>query len=177
MTEREDDKKENWGPGPWQEEPDRVEWRSQGFVCLALRGPMGAWCGYVGLPPGHPLHGKSGWGTGGENDDDRVSELNAHGGITYAAECAGHICHVPAPGEPDHVWWLGFDCSHAGDYSPGLNARLSRSGIRPWKPYVEPPLTVDSWLDRDERYRRLDYVKDECEQLATQLAAVVAPTS
>lgn len=40
--------------GPWTAEPDREEWRhSSGLACLARRGPMGAWCGYVAVPPGH----------------------------------------------------------------------------------------------------------------------------
>jgi hypothetical protein len=52
--------REQWGEGPWQSEPDLVEWRdaATGYPCLIVRGSMGALCGYVGLPPGHPLHGK-----------------------------------------------------------------------------------------------------------------------
>lgn len=49
--------KSDWGDGPWQGEPDRVEWRLLGFKCLILRGPMGTLCGYVGVPPGHPCYG------------------------------------------------------------------------------------------------------------------------
>src|SRR5690606_29850193 len=103
-----------WPPGPWDNEPeDTVECRVAGFPCLLVRGPSGAWCGYVGVPPGHSLHGKS-------YGDDAVDALNVHGGITYGGACqvGGHICHVPAPGEPDDVWWLGFDCNHSGDVSP-----------------------------------------------------------
>jgi len=39
--------KSTWGPGPWQEEPDKVQWQDPqtGSVCLAVRGPMGGWCG------------------------------------------------------------------------------------------------------------------------------------
>ena len=51
--------KSTWTRGPWDSEPDRVEWRdpASGYACLALRGPVGAWCGYVGVPEGHPAHG------------------------------------------------------------------------------------------------------------------------
>src|SRR4051812_13771303 len=52
--------KTGWGDGPWQSEPDKRQWHDEatGLACLIVRGPMGALCGYVGLPPGHPWHGK-----------------------------------------------------------------------------------------------------------------------
>jgi hypothetical protein len=51
--------KSTWDAGAWMDEPDKVEWRDEatGLPCLAVRGPMGAWCGYVGVPPDHPDHG------------------------------------------------------------------------------------------------------------------------
>lgn len=101
--------KAGWGDGPWHAEPDRVEWEHAGLPCLAVRGPAGAWCGYAAVPPAHPLHGKS------TEDID----VEVHGGLTYANRCQGHICHVPKPGEPDDVYWFGFDCAHSGD-SPHL---------------------------------------------------------
>lgn len=123
-----------WGDGPWKDEPDRIEWRRPGSALprLMLRGPMGSWCGYVGVPEGHPLHGRKAWGTGATDEQHHaaVDDLEVHGGITYAEACAGNICHVPAPGEPDHVWWFGFDCAHAGDVSPGLHRR---SGLSPFR--------------------------------------------
>ncbi len=47
--------KSEWGPGPWQDEPDKAQWLDAGsrLPCLIVRGPVGALCGYVGLPPGH----------------------------------------------------------------------------------------------------------------------------
>lgn len=137
--------KSAWGPGPWASEPDRVEWRQpySALPRLVLRGPHGSWCGYVGLPPGHPQHGKS-------YDDDVVGNLEVHGGVTYGAECAGHICHVPREGESEHVWWIGFDCAHAGDVSPGLNYRTGGSFF-------------------GERYRDLAYIIEQTEGLARQL--------
>lgn len=49
--------KSKWGKGPWQKEPDRMEWEHKGLPCLIVRGPVGAWCGYVAVPPSHPWHG------------------------------------------------------------------------------------------------------------------------
>src|SRR5438105_1894678 len=105
--------KSKWPDGPWKSEPDRVDFEHAGFPCLMLRGQShGAWCGYVAVPPGHPLHGK-------DYNDEALGETDVHGGLTYASACSGHICHVPEAGEPADVWWFGFDCIHAGDLAPG----------------------------------------------------------
>jgi hypothetical protein len=131
-------------PGPWWDEPDKVQWidPATGLDCLAVRGPFGAWCGYVGVPPGHPLHGA----------DYLDVDVDVHGGLTFAGSCRDDapeesgICHVPFEGRPAHVWWLGFDCSHCDDYAPGL--------------LVFP----------GETYRDLGYVRDQVATLAGQLA-------
>lgn len=62
--------------------------------------------------------------------------------------CAGNICHVAEPGEPEHVFWLGFDCAHGGDLVPKL---------------------AEHGLHCGEVYRRIGYVKAETEWLAEQL--------
>lgn len=37
--------KSAWGPGPWQDEPDRVEWEHAGLPCLMVRSrDLGQWC-------------------------------------------------------------------------------------------------------------------------------------
>src|SRR5438067_12443361 len=113
--------KRKWGPGPWQDEPDRVDFEHAGLPCLILRGPVGAWCGYAAVPPGHPLHGK-GYSELYDYETESGIDIRVHGGLTYAGACSGDICHVPRLGEPDDVWWFGFDCSHAGDLAPESEA-------------------------------------------------------
>lgn len=137
--------KASWGAGPWQDEPDHVEWRDKdtGLPCMLHRNHGGALCGYVAVNPGHAMHGK---------DYDHVG-VDVHGGLTYASKCNGPLCHVAAPGEPDDVWWLGFDCAHYRDYVPGYASRF---------PHDE---------DR-EVYRDVAYVQAECASLAKQLAAM-----
>lgn len=130
-----------WGPGPWVEEPDREDFRYAGLACFVHRGPSGHWCGYVGVPPAHPLYGKNG--------DD--IDVEVHGGLTYSSRCAGHICHVPRNGEPDTVWWFGFDCAHLGDMSPADN-RYDRHSPH-------------------ETYKTVSYAKTETRRLAKQLKA------
>lgn len=146
--------KSEWGDGPWNEEPDREDFEHAGFACLALRSHHGNWCGYVGVPPGHPAYGE-------KYDDVNV---DVHGGLSYGRKCDPPICHVPKPGESDDVWWLGFDCSHAWDLSPGVNATLRIHGIR------EEPR---DW----EVYRNLEFVKGEIRSLAEQLAEMAQSPS
>lgn len=124
---------------PWENEPDHVNFRSHNFPCILHRNHMGAWCGYVGVPSNHPWYRKG------------YDEVNAevHGGLTYANECQGDICHVPDPGESDEVWWLGFDCAHAMDICPAHTS---------WWPLIENRAT----------YKTMEYAKQETESLAEQ---------
>jgi hypothetical protein len=141
--------REQWGDGPWQAEPDLVEWRHRGLPCLIVRSDStGALCGYVGLPPGHPLHGAH----------YDAPNVQVHGGLTYSASCreGGHICHQPLEGESPHVWWLGFDCGHAFDVMPALGALMSQVAQR-------------RELFPEEQYRDLEYVRGQVESLAAQL--------
>jgi len=153
--------KAKWGPGPWQDEPDRVEWEYQGYPCLMVRNPvLGNWCGYAAVPPGHPWHGKS------ANDLD----VHAHGGVTFSSLCDGHICHVPKPGEPADVWWLGFDAGHAWDIVPGLESLFTRAGRS------EEDRELMSTLSEacNRRYRTVDYIRAQVEGLADQARMVAA---
>lgn len=146
--------REIWGtmPGPWQTEPDRVDFEHAGMVCILHRGPSGHWCGYVACPPGHPCHGK---------DYHEVVEgfkVDVHGDLTYANPCGGHICHTPKPGAPDDVWWLGFDCGHYMDKSPMDEWYAAKFG-RPHSP-------------GGQHYWMIDQVRAETMRLAEQLAAI-----
>lgn len=157
----------NAPPGPWDSEPDKIQWTdaATGLPCLAKRHPhLGSWCGYVGIAEGHPLFGKGysecvskGCAEQYCYEHTPESMLDVHGGITYADRCqdgpeAIAICHVPEPGQADHVWWFGFDCAHAGDLSPGYAFTFG--------------LAVVSGGDV---YRDLAYVRRQCAHLAQQL--------
>ena len=141
-----------WGKGPWNDEPqDKIQWldEASNLPCIAKRGPLGAWCGYVGVPAGHSFY---------RMDYNDVDIDQPHGGLTYADFCMADvdeehaICHVVEPGEPDDVWWLGFDCAHANDVIPGLDHHLQL-------------------YDIGRVYRTLDYVREECRQFAARLVA------
>ena len=148
-----------WPSGPWDDEPDRVDWTDDmtGYPCFVKRGPMGAWCGYVGVPPGHRYHGA---------DYDDVPYGEVHHGLSYSAPCddrdgesAERICHVPTPGEPEDVWWFGFDCGHYNDVIPGMLSTMERIG--------------GVW-GADARYRTVEFARAHTTHLARVLAATPA---
>jgi len=95
-------------------------------------------CGYVAVPEGHPLFGKSyltEYDETGEALPNPVNDLEVHGGITYAEPTLSNV-------KSSGVWWLGFDCAHARDFD-GPNC---------------------DWPNKSERFVRLE-VKDLAEQL------------
>jgi hypothetical protein len=153
-----------WERGEWDDEPDKVQWTDEttGLVCLIHRAALGHLCGYVGVPPGHRYH---------EVEFTDV-DADCHGGLTYADHCAPDhdpvtgrgICHVPEPGEPDDLWWLGFDCGHAWDVSPGLDATVSelRGG--------QSVRSYNDSINSMQHYRNIAYVRLNVTALALQLA-------
>ncbi len=173
--------KEEWGPGPWQDEPDELTWtdESTGYKCHIRRTWMGSLCGYVGLSEGHRLYGKSysyrfptGAFTRNQTEIDQQGAIplmlesmqtrmnvndgclpldcliNVHGSITFSNMW---------PDLEDGLWYMGFDCGHCDDYQPGLIAS------------TEKALDHFSPLREYGTYRTIEYVKDQCRELARQL--------
>lgn len=147
--------KSTWDRGPWDDEPDKAQFidTTTGMPALILRNDMGALCGYVGVTEGHPAFGK---------DYDELDAIDVHGGLTFADKCHPHpegesrgICHVPGEGEPDHVWWLGFDCAHCDDVMPAYDARTRRFASH----------------QQYGSYKTIGFVKGQIASLAAQLKA------
>lgn len=146
--------KSDWIDGEWKDEPDKIQWKDEetGLPCLIVRGPSGALCGYVGVSESHSLYKK----------DYEHADVECHGGLTFADMCADvgdesrHVCHVPDPGEPDHVWWFGFDCAHSWDLRPKYAKSAQEKGYFDW----------------NATYRGVAYVKGHVANLAKQLAAL-----
>jgi hypothetical protein len=155
--------KSSWGDGEWQNEPDKVQWRDErtGLPCIVRRQPrLGFLCGYVGVPEGHPLYGRECY----------LPEVVHDYEINYANACqdgpeAESICHIPEPGEPDHIWWFGFDCAQGMGHAPGLAAR-DLATFPEWGGEMKDAL-ANGW----EVYRTLGHVEEQCAVLAVQLAA------
>jgi hypothetical protein len=160
--------KQSWGDGPWLAEPDKVQYpdAKTGYpVIITRHESFGNLCGYVGVQEGHPLFGKSYdevWGMG--------IYLPGHGDVNFADRCqigvneATGICHVPAPGESDVVWWYGFDCAHGGDLCPKMEARYRTM------PAMQA-ITARYGPGRGV-YRDLEYVKACCADLAQALKEI-----
>lgn len=94
---------------------------------------------------------------GGELKRSPEAVFIVHGGLTFSdfghpgAEENG-ICHIPdiSAGEPERVWWFGFDCSHCDDLAPEM---YRYSAYRAYG-----------------TYRNVAYVREQVESLASQLA-------
>lgn len=159
--------KSAWERGPWDQEPDKLQWsdRSTGLPCLIVRNRIGCMCGYVGVQRGHPLYRKG--------VARCRKSVDVYDGVTYADFCqqaeeadgdgeARLICHVPGPGEPDDVWWIGFATSTSRDVHPALVKSLREMmddalfSENPWHP----------------TYKDVKFVKRECRMLARQLKAM-----
>ena len=159
--------KSKWSRGEWDNEPDKAQWTDEktGLPCLIVRGPAGALCGYVGVAEGHRFFAKE---YSSCIKDPPCEEscyehspgaaLDVHGGITFSDFCAEDreqgICHIPAEGEPARVYWFGFDCAHSGDVSPKYDGKYGR-------------------IAEFESYKPLQYVKNQCAELARQLAGAI----
>ncbi len=147
--------KSDWPDGVWKDEPDKAQWINEEakLDCLIVRGPTGALCGYVGVPESHPYFKK--------DYDYNWEGTNVHGGITFAALCdpSGakdrNICHT---GDIANklVWWLGFDCNHSGDYAPDQYRGEDHS----------------LFVGQCDTYRSFNYVTNQVDNLAIQLAGV-----
>lgn len=142
--------KSTWGDGPWQDEPDLLQWcaaEPPHYECQIQRSDIaGCLNGYVALPIGHPMHGKP----------FEQIPASAHRGLTYAEEGAGG------------VWVVGFDCARAFDFAPAMESRLS-AALGPehaeWEADL-PPFMQNT-------YKPIGYVREQVESLARQLAAMV----
>lgn len=142
--------KTKWPRGEWIEEPDKAQWEHAGFPCLIVRNRMGNLCGYVGVPEGHPCFGK----------DYESIHVHVHGGLTFADYChegkeEPRICHIPEPGQPEHVYWLGFDCGHFMDLIPCI--------------HFDPAISTRFWREDGGNYRNIHYVRWQVNDLAEQL--------
>lgn len=127
------------------------EWTYKGLLCAVTKfHPAAHRCGYVRIPPTHPLHGKYG---------DALDGLQVHGGINF---CEPEPCtHDDGQG-----WWFGFDMGHCYDLP-----------VDPTVPIADLPRDLQFRREMQDQlgstlratYRSLDYVVAECESLADQL--------
>ncbi len=109
-----------WGRGPWDDEPDLVEWTSSEI-------------------------------------NDRIE---VHGELTFGGQGVAGL------------WVFGFDCGHAYDQQPALDARTKQITGRS---FSEAMNQIDDGSLFRTTYKALPFVRAECESLARQLAAMGPP--
>lgn len=151
-----------WRIGPWDNEPDEVNFEVYGLRCSILRQKRnGTLCGYVGVPNEHPASNLCGNDPIGvpcdvtPNEFASIDKMNAffgeapsvsaflspHGGVTYTGAITTHWL--------EGLWCFGFDCNHAFDACPQV------------------------YPGSDEDYRDIGYVEDEVIRMAERLSQSV----
>lgn len=140
------------------------EWLHAGLKCTVVQAREASnRCGYVRVPPSHPLHGKS-------YDD---ADVDVHGGLTFADI-------EPCTEEDGTGWWFGFDCAHWQDalFDPNPDlATLSEEAKNLLESMnrIHRDVSVEIYgyvKPREEHFWTQAEVERECERLAEQLAEV-----
>lgn len=188
---------------PWETEPDSLDFVSDGLPCAMRRGPLGQWCGYVGIGPDHPWFGLTHntiikptpdmlenrslddmgvmdvfcQGLSGRDPTQEIEialALRVHGSITWSGELPGGDEFM------QQLFWYGFDCGHAFDLVPGLQGTMNKfierfaGGLPKDKQEKVKKIMHDAHLK--SVYRDQQFVVSECQQLAAQLARIGAST-
>ncbi len=193
-------RRELWGEGNWNDEPDEAFWLRDGFPCWIRRNPMGHLCGYAGVPQNHPYYMLT---------SGTVPLLSRHG-LTFADFGQGigfnvQLTHDEPRDDPEHPfkqvmpmfmpdyaghWFFGFHCSEHWQYSPAMHskdgyfgtvvqevhAELLAQGINRGIPsMLGKPYRIASQCEevdtiRDTVYMDFVFVRDSVEILADQLS-------
>lgn len=157
--------RERWGAGPWNDEPDYIEWVDPmtEYRCVMRRNDMGAWCGYVAIPSTHPAHGIT-------NETDVGDELMCHWGVTYSS-CGHPMDFDLENGIVTDLWWFGFDCCHAYDLVPAAEILRRKS---PLEQIFGDLKDIIGEVETNERrwvYRDMAYVEGHIQCILEQLVA------
>lgn len=136
--------------------PIKKDWTTEsGLRAVIVMNSLGFHCGYVGVPPGHPLHGVEYSQSTPALGDSPESVFDAHGGITFAGDGKGEY-----PVKSD-LWWFGYDCGHLWD------APCPEHIEKMQQEYPDSPFM---WERAEGVFRDVDYCVAECESLARQIA-------
>ncbi|SRR5712692_3880323 len=149
--------------------------KHEGLICCIQRMAWGGNLnGYVAIPEGHPLFGKTYDSFVHVADKDEVAfngnwiglmlaacspeteagllrldmVLNVHGGLTFSKD---HLCGIE-DGLLGNLWWFGFDTAHSGDIRP-IQTEIDRK-----------------YPNLGNQYRDFEYVIEQTKLLAEQLA-------
>lgn len=114
--------KSNWKKGPWDREPDKLQWIDEetGLPCLIVRDASGALGGYIGVFQGHPFFQKH----------HQVVPIWVHGGLKYSDFCQTEdehgISYISDAGRRERFWWFGFTCTQLEDCCPASGSACGK---------------------------------------------------
>jgi len=185
-----DETRATWGPGPWQEEPDRIEWRDEAtkLPCLIVRQQSGVLCGYAAVLPGHPLHGVD-YGARSPALKEAWERRKSTPIGTLAAGPVAVLCAMTADDEaprPEFVFEVHGGLTYSGacqghvchEPEPGESDAAwwfgfdcsHRDDLRPSSAFKY------GGYGEDGVYRDVEYVRGEVTKLAAQLGALAPPS-
>lgn len=158
------------------------DFKYKGYRCLTTFTSLGFRCGYVGIPIENYFYGKK--YTDYTNldreviDDEPVGKrgiftvvvdaldnnskvrmdilFDVHGSLTFAGDNHPEKCGL---------WWLGFDCGHAGDGHDLDKIEELWGDID----YIRERVAIDRKYYIYDPIRSLEYVQQECRNLADQI--------
>lgn len=148
--------KEQWGNGPWNQEPDEEEFEYKGYNCLLRRSPWGVWCGYIHIKLPSKIYK-------GEEEDSY--DFDVHGGITLAQTWETNDGKILS---------LGFDCGHFSDKKPIDILSYTDFIIK----NIDDAFIKKKLLDNNSKikemyenrtYRTIDFARNECKKLVDQI--------
>lgn len=129
----------------------------KGYRCITIFNSLGIRCGYVGIPKGHCLYGKTDCDKVGVTRIDMF--FNVHGGITYTN--GGENSSYPIKSD---LWWIGFDCGHAEDGRDLDFVEELWGDDEELKRRVRTTQCFKDW-----KIRTLKYTQQECKNLVDQV--------
>ena len=153
--------KKEWGEGEWQNEPDFEEFVYLDHPCYLVRADSGGWCGYVGIPNDHY------YATQGN-----ARELEVHGDVSWSEGQLPFGIHKMYP----TAYWIGFDCSHLGDYMPKYDKQLeilrntgTKDGSLLNRATDRIKSVCDEIVERPKTYRNIEFARNELKRLVEQI--------
>ena len=169
------------------------EFEHAGYKCVVIFHDGGYRCGYVGVPKGSKLYGKSymdkldikleemketklgkrgiiPWFSALFDDmEERASialYFDVHGSLTYSG--GGEKSDYPIKSD---LWWFGFDCYHAGDRKDyEYTMKLFPQEEKRCKDLMRIDREVYGEAgNAEDVIRSEEYVAEECKRLAEQI--------
>lgn len=145
--------KAEWPAGPWIEEPDYMLWLSPDsmYPCVLRRNMLGAWAGFVGIAPDHPLYQAT-------HTEMAIESIDIYGGVVFTGFSPEDDIEVSPP---IRRWWIGFGCMTPDDATPRQAKKpKSTKKVAPKKSTKKSAAT----------YKTIEFVRAHTESLAAQLA-------